>query len=323
MSAHVLAITFVLLMVQLTLFNRWQAERANTQVPEPPKIIASLSQPRAAPSAAPSPTPSPIISSSSTPTPSPTGQIMPYGAQEVPPLPKLTARAYLLVERGKGVRLAKNESAYLPIASVAKLMTALVFQEHFPDDARVTISDDDLKLSGNTVGLAAGDTLAKDEALKILLVTSNNAVAQAMAEAVGEADFLKLMNARARSLGMVQTFFADATGLSELTRSTPNDLVILLDYLSLSAPEILGVTRTPNWTLFTRSEKRYELRNTNELLGTVQGIVGGKTGYTDAAGGCLVTVFEWRRRTFYAVVLGSADRFADMRALIEYAWNLQ
>lgn len=319
MSSHILAVAFVFLMLQLSFFNRWQLKRLFPPAPEPPKIVAQVPRPSRPPSPAASPrivpSPSPLVSS--LPIPS-------LGPVSSPAIasPELAARAYILVETSKGIRLAKNEFMYLPIASVAKLMTALVFKENFPNDSLLTVSEENLKLNGGAPGLEEGDSFTKDEALAILLVTSNNGVAQAMADAVGEKDFLRLMQARASSIGMTQTFFADASGLSDLTRSTPRDLAVMLEYLSTAAPEILVVTRPPTLTLFAKSEKRYELKNTDELLGTVQGIVGGKTGYTDAAGGCLVTVFEWRGRTFYAVVLGSPDRFEDMRKLIEYAWNL-
>lgn len=227
-----------------------------------------------------------------------------------------------MADEGGRILIGQRAGEFLPIASLTKLMTAVVFAERFPDDMNLTISETTLSLNQNAYGLVAGDALSKQEALEFMLVASSNIVAQSAAEALGEREFIQWMNGKALELGMTDTLFIDASGLGDFSRSSARDMVKLLRYISAHHPEILAISRSPAVAFRKGTARAVTLVNTNELAGKVAGIIGGKTGYTDAARGCLALVFEWRGRTFYAVVLGSPDRFADMRALIEYAWNL-
>lgn len=230
--------------------------------------------------------------------------------------PEIGARAYILADANGAVLASRNITASLPVASLTKLMTAVVFAELFPRDGSLVILEHTLALNLNTFGLASGTVLSKQQALEFLLIVSSNIVAESAAEALGGADFVARMNAKAFELGMTDTFFIDASGLKHFSRSSARDVITLLRYIALNHPEILVISRMPSAVFGSHT-----LLNTNELLGQVAGIVGGKTG-TNAAGTSLAVVFEWRGRTFFAAVINTQDRARDMRSLIEYVWNL-
>jgi D-alanyl-D-alanine carboxypeptidase len=317
MPSNILALLFTLVLAGLTFVNH----ALESPSPKPDVIATPLILEL-------SPTPSPTVAtklSSPSPlaSPLPQKQINPTPSPETPPLPSISSRAYILSDSRGRVLLGRNTGEFLPIASLTKLMTAVVFWERFPDDGKLEISKAALALNQNTYGLLAGDTLTKQEALEFMLVASSNIVSQSAAEAFGTEEFIKWMNDKARELGMMDTLFIDPSGLGDFSRSTANDMVKLLRYIAANHPEILAISRSPSVEFRKGTSRSLTIFNTNKLAGKVAGIIGGKTGYTPTAGGCLAVVFEWRGRTFYAVVLGSQDRFSDMRALIEYAWNLQ
>lgn len=316
MPSNILALLFAAVMAGLTMMNRAR------EIPPPaqtPIVVSSPAAVRPRPTPIPSPSPSVLpspsveVRASSAPSPLP---------KETLPPPAVSARAYALADSRGQILAERNGGAFLPIASLTKLMTAVVFAERFPEDGTLAISETALALNQNSYGLSAGDTLTKQEALEFMLVASSNIVAQSAAEAFGEREFLQWMNGKALELGMADTLFIDASGLGDFSRSSAKDIVKLLRYLTAAHPELLAISRSPGVEFRKGTSRAVTLLNTNELTGRVAGILGGKTGYTDAAGGCLALVFEWRGRTYYAVVLGSKDRFADMRALVEYAWNL-
>lgn len=323
MSSNILALFFVFVMLGIGLFNR----RSEFKSRPPENIAASVatapsSSPKISPPSIGAPTPfaSPTTSPPpvSGPSPSPEPVLQNYVVQRLQE-PNLLARSYLLVGSTRGVITEKNSKDRVSVASVSKLMTALVFTELFPEEVAVRISQTAMALGGNSHGLVTGDVLTKREALEFLLIASNNVVAEAIKETLGGEDFVRNMNRRALDMGMAQSLFVDPTGLTPLNRSSARDLAIFLQYLDKNFPAILDITRSPNIALAAKSGRTYNLQNTNLLLGYRPGIIGGKTGYTDAAGGCLVLVFEKAGERFYAVVLGSSDRFADMQKLIRYA----
>jgi D-alanyl-D-alanine carboxypeptidase (penicillin-binding protein 5/6) len=319
MPSSFLAFLFAAVMVGLTWMNHVR------EMPLPPEKTAAveiITEPVISPLPSPSLSPSPEINSLVVPKPSPADKSgSSLGGDNVKRIeilpPQLTARAYILTDETGAVLIGQNTGVSMRVASLTKLMTALIFTELFGQDEKLKITEHALALNANNYGLAAGDMLTKQEALEFMLIVSSNAVAESAAEALGGEEFIAKMNAKAAALGMNDTYFVDASGLKDFSRSSPRDIAKLLRYIASNHPEILVISRTPTSTFRTHT-----LVNTNELLGRVAGIIGGKTGYTDAAGQCLAVVFEWRGRRYFAVVLGSRDRAADMRALIEYAWNI-
>lgn len=177
----------------------------------------------------------------------------------------------------------KNSEKPLPIASISKLMTALVIF--------------DLKETYNP-------SLITENLVYEMLVSSNNDAALALTEPIGEDGFVGLMNIYAKEIGLKDAFFLDPTGL-EQNIATAKELVQLAKYILDNYPQIFEITT-------------YQIdKNTNKLLGEVPGIIGGKTGWTPEAKGCLLLVLENPEGGYFInVVLGSEDRFADMRKII-------
>ena len=208
----------------------------------------------------------------------------------------------------------KDSQMRLPIASLTKLMTALISLEN-------------QKLS-KAIETAGGEKLEVRELLKMALESSNDA-AQALAEALGSENFLALMNSRAAAIGLRSTKFSTPTGLeAENNFSTARDLANLVLTILREQPVIFEISRQPEIAIFA-SDGRVDHRavNTNELLRSLDlsgdlKIIGGKTGFTEEAGGCLVLVLRDREgNTYIDVLLGTAGngaRFLEARKLIEF-----
>ncbi|MBI3957132.1 MAG: D-alanyl-D-alanine carboxypeptidase [Candidatus Kerfeldbacteria bacterium] len=214
-----------------------------------------------------------------------------------------------------------------PIASVTKLMTALVALEHGLDlGTTLTLTSDDNDPEGSRVGLATGSMVSVRDLLGASLVGSANNATEALVRATGvdEAAFVRLMNDRAASLGMSDTRFTDVTGLGNRNTSTVRDL-IRLALAAFAKPEIASYTSTPEvFVADQRNGKPVGVRNTNILVGSDLRISAGKTGYTEAAQGVLVArVRGLGDREVIVAVLESAGRtarFIDVRALADWTF---
>jgi D-alanyl-D-alanine carboxypeptidase len=327
MPSSFLAFIFVAVMVVITWVNHLRETPAPANIADVAGIVAVVAEPNIAPS--PIPDAPPEFSS----YPLPLTPLLPAGSealvvrpslhtpgnalpqeQDRALLPQITARAYILTDETGAVLAGRNLAASLHIASLTKLMTAVVFKENFAQGGSLEILEHTLALNRNAFGLDAEDKISKKEALEFMLIVSSNIAAESAAEALGRDVFLKKMNAKAAELGMTGTYFVDASGLGDFNRSSVRDIARFMKYIAAVHPDILVISRSPS-ALFQGNV----LINTNELLGRAAGIIGAKTGYTDAAGECLAVVFERNNRKFYAVILGSKDRAADMYALMEYA----
>jgi len=225
----------------------------------------------------------------------------------------------------------KNEDKKLPIASLTKLMTALVVSNIYQESDIIKISKQAVEQEGNEVALKVGETFPINELLHIMLIESSNDAAYALAtpnfgiKGMLERDFVDLMNLYAYydvGLNPETTHFINSTGLdpeepSEDTNySNVKDLVKLVKYIIENKPEIFEILSQKENQSF-----RYVLENTNKLLGEVNGITGGKTGYTDKAGGCLILILEGPSENSYFIniILGSNDRFGEMEQLINWS----
>lgn len=257
----------------------------------------------------------------------------PIRNQEIPDL-KISAKSAISVfvdSQGKDLILfQKNESEKLPIASLTKLMTALVVLDIYQLSDRVKISKEAVEQEGEEIELKVGEILSVRELLHIMLIASSNDAAYALAtpnigtKKMEEESFVDLMNLEAYyNIGLKpeNTHFINPTGLDpkdplqDTNYSTVKDLVELVKYLIKYQSEILEIlSQKENGTFY------HTLENTNELLGEIEGIVGGKTGYTKRAGGCLVLILEGPRKNSYFInaILGSEDRFEEMKQLINW-----
>lgn len=210
---------------------------------------------------------------------------------------------------------AKNADSRCLIASTTKLMTALVCLEHASLDESVTATERHCAVEGSSMYLKAGERCTVRELLLGLLLASGNDAALALAEHVGgsEKAFVRLMNEKAAELGMNKSSFANPHGLDDPGHySTARDLARLM----LACMENADF-RTLCGTKTAEIHGRHFL-NHNRLLGACPGVCAGKTGYTLAAGRCLVTACERDGLRFVCVTLSDPDDWRDHEAL--YAW---
>jgi serine-type D-Ala-D-Ala carboxypeptidase (penicillin-binding protein 5/6) len=231
--------------------------------------------------------------------------------------PQVTASAALLLDLDTGqVLYARHEADPLPPASTAKIMTALVVLQNANGDDMVRVSATAAAQGGSRMGLAAGETLSVRELLYGLLMPSGNDAAVALAEHVAgtEADFVDMMNRTAEKMGLAATHFANSHGLDADGQTTSSQDLAALAKAALQYPLFEEIVRTQ-----TAQIAGHDLVNTNELLGAYPGTDGVKTGTTDEAGECLVASVNQDGHRVIAVILGSRDRYADARTLLDYA----
>ncbi len=231
--------------------------------------------------------------------------------------PKLTAKSALLVDQDSGQTLfALHPDDPLPPASTAKLMTALVVLQQADLDDVVTISEAAAATPGSRMGLSAGQTLTVRELLYGLLLPSGNDAAVALAEHVGgsEANFVDQMNRQAASMGLNATYFTGPHGMDADGQTSSAADLLTIARAALEYPVFVQVVATQSV-----EAGGLALANTNELLGAYPGADGIKTGTTDAGGECLVASATRQGHRLLAIVLGSQDRYADVRAMLDFA----
>jgi D-alanyl-D-alanine carboxypeptidase len=240
-------------------------------------------------------------------------------------LPEIKAESGLLFDlTNNNSVFEKSPEEKLPIASLTKLMTALVALENFSGekDDRFFILDEDLKIESSYSDLAPGDNFSFDELLHLALIRSDNVAAEVLARAVvnNRESFILKMNQRARALGMENTVFYDPAGL-EKNVSTVSDLKILAKEILSSYPEIFSISKMNEIMIVAPNKKTFKIKNTNVLADKTPGLVGSKTGFTPEALGSLLVVFDYRKTRLVSIVLGSLDRFDDVSSLINWYWQ--
>ena len=253
------------------------------------------------------------------------------------PPPSVTASGWLVYDAGSREPIAGVQaSTPRPIASLAKLMTALVVVDRLDLDAKVTIpaAVNELGADASRMDARAGESWRAGDLLQATLVYSANDAALALATHVGDGSedrFVDLMNERADKLGLADTRFASSTGLDSPGRSstsTPVDLAALAE-AALAEQPIADAVALPRLQLTRPGGGKLDpLPNRNPLLGTYDGVDGVKTGFTDAAGYMLVVHHEDDATggALLVVTVASKDeaaRAADSRALLDWARPLR
>lgn len=226
-----------------------------------------------------------------------------------------------VIDQDTGEELVmKNADVPLPIASVTKLMTALVIAESgLPLDEKIRVTKEDYVRCNASSKLRSGMTLTRMAVLQAALMSSDNRAAHALARTFpgGKKAFVREMNAMAAELGMTDSVFADPTGLDNRNHSTARDLGKLVSAVYEYA-EIREASTAPTARL--RAGKRWvNLQTTNRLIGDPSWRIGiQKTGFTTAAGRCMVVQSEVGERRLVMVVLDSPDngrRAEDMKTM--------
>jgi D-alanyl-D-alanine carboxypeptidase len=236
-------------------------------------------------------------------------------------LPTITAESYLVADIDTGdVFLEKDTEQSRPIASLTKLMTALVANETIMFNKTVALPRKELLRTEDTT-LSWKETFVIGDLLYPLLMESNNAVADRLAQFYGTAEFVEWMNTTAEALGMQATHFVDASGISSGNMSTPDDLYRLAKYLITKKSFIFDITRTPVKTLFAESGNAYHFNNFN-IFSNSDRFVGGKVGQTAAAGNTMISLFlvpvNGASRRVAIIVLNSEDYTTDTTKLSDW-----
>ena len=216
------------------------------------------------------------------------------------------------------VLYSKNADVIRPIASISKLLSALVItRSGLSMDDQITITADDIdRVKNSSSRLSVGTTLSRREMLLLSLMSSENRAAHALGRTYpgGMTAFVREMNSLARQLGMTRSRFVEPTGLSPMNVSTPNDLVRLLRAVNNDST-IKRFSTSDDYSVVTSNGRTQKYRNTNRLIRNNDWKIQiSKTGYIRESGQSLVMITEFERRPV-AVVLLNADgrltRFAD------------
>ena len=265
----------------------------------------------------------------------------PQSLPEPADMPRLSSQSVLVFDQDSGQPLlAKNATMQTPIASITKLMTAmLVINAGQPLDEHITITSDDRDtIKGTGSRLAIGARYTREQLLHLALIASDNRAAHALARSYpgGLDRFVATMNRTARVLGMRDTVYVEPTGLSSSNRSTALDLAKLADYAYQNFPEIRQITATGQYTLGTQRvvlKKKHHrhakvfyrtvaFNNTNRLTRMDDWVIGlSKTGFINEAGHCLVMQAQIAERDVIIVLLDATgtNRRAGDAARIK-AW---
>ena len=221
--------------------------------------------------------------------------------------------AYVIDQDTQEVLLSKNDQAVLPIASITKLMTALVVREANLDmDESITISVDDIDTEkGSGSRLRPGTILTRGELLHLALMSSENRAAHALGRTypAGLDAFINQMNAKAAQLGMRDTRYAEPTGLSSRNQSSAKDLATLVAFAANDST--LRELSTSNGFQVEVGRKTLKYRSTNRLVSNPNWDIDlQKTGYISEAGQCLVMQVKVAGRKLIMVFLDSAGKFS-------------
>ena len=242
---------------------------------------------------------------------------------------KLTAQSAILIEASTGrVIWEKDADVRHYPASMTKMMTGILALEKLPPKADVVISPNAAATEDCPLEIVAGECLSADNIITGMLMESDNGAAVAIAEAVdgSVSQFVQRMNERAQEIGMSNTHFVNPNGLTEANHySTARDMAKLARF-AMNNKKFREIVSTKNqvihWEVPARQQKLAE--NTNKLLANYNGMNGIKTGWTEAAGGCLAASARRNGVELIAIVMqtpGPDDRFADARKLLDYGFK--
>ena len=242
---------------------------------------------------------------------------------------ELRSRSVLVVDQDTGAPLlAKDPDLVTPIASITKLMTAMLVLDAKQDmDERITISAADRdSLKGTGSRLAVGASYSRAQLLHLALIASDNRAAHALGRTYpgGVGRFVEMMNRKARELGMTHTVYREPTGLDSANRSTASDLARLADYAYRNYPDIRAITSRGTFSLGTQRvvlKKRHRkprvfyrnvaFNNTNRLTRADDWQIGlSKTGFINEAGHCLVMQARVAQKNVIMVLLDSYGKYS-------------
>jgi D-alanyl-D-alanine carboxypeptidase len=244
------------------------------------------------------------------------------GASATPP-PPVEARAVIVADGSTGdILFERNADQPMAMASITKLMTALVTLEHARPGDIVRVSPQAIGRGGSSIFLTAGERLRVRDLLAAALIQSANDAAFALATDVGDGSFRRfvgMMNAKAAELGLDGTHYVRPDGLDVRGHVSTAKDTLELARLAMQEPVVRELVRKKTAEIPGRT-----LKSWNDLLWTFPGLIGVKTGHTDRAGWAEVAAAKRGSSTVYAVILGSPSRDrrnADLTKLLEWGFD--
>ena len=236
--------------------------------------------------------------------------------------PDVSAQSAILIEKNSGrILYSKSADLRLPIASTTKIMTALCALEYCDINMTVTISDTASGVEGSSMYLETGEKMTIKELLYGLMLSSGNDAAVAISEAT-ECDFIQLMNETANKIGAKNTHFTNPNGLPDDEHySTCSDMARITAY-AMQNPDFCEIVCTKSYRIEGEG-KAYPrvLVNHNKLLNAYDGCIGVKTGFTKAAGRCLVSAAERDGMTLICVTLNAPNDWNDHKSMFDYGFS--
>jgi|SRR3989344_603937 len=237
------------------------------------------------------------------------------------PEPQLQVKAALVsdISEEGDILFRWQSNNYWPLASLTKLMAAVIAIEEVGFDKIVTISETAVSAEGIAGNFSPEEQYSVSDLVRAMMMVSSNDAASAIAEFYGANAFVDRMQIKAAALGMGQTTFADPTGLSFLNQGTAEDLEKLVGYIYNKHPVIFKMTAEKTAIISEKiSRISRQLVNINPFSATKPDFRGGKTGFTDQAGSNLISLFDQDGHTILVIVLGTQDRFGQTELL--YNW---
>ena len=240
------------------------------------------------------------------------------------PQPEISATGGLVYDLTTEKTLfAKNPGEKLPVASLTKVMTAIVALEHRVENDRYIVEKEAL-VGENSMGLSTGEILTLEELLYGVMLVSGNDASEVLARnyPYGRNAFIEAMNEKVKSLGLSNTNFTNPSGLQGDGDqfSTAYDLLVISRFAITNFPLFKKVVAEFQQEIpYTQYHKYFYLENETNLISSYPGVKGIKTGFTPEAGLCLITYLEHERHQIIAILLGSSNRRQEMKDVLDYS----
>lgn len=241
-------------------------------------------------------------------------------------LTDLTAESVLMYDLTENkILYEKDPTSRRPMASLTKIMTAVIALENQKPDDRYIVTKDDI-VGQDSMGVSPNEVYDFEDLFYGLLLPSGNDAAEVFAHnyPTGRSGFVQAMNNKAKALGMLNTHYTNPSGLQGDgdQYTTAYDLLILTRYALSQYPQFATAVSTADYTITqTDTHKELNLANETNLLTTYPGVKGVKTGYTPEAGLCLVTYLDYGGHKIIGIILNSQNRRGEMKTLLDYSLN--
>lgn len=234
---------------------------------------------------------------------------------------EITAQSYLaVILSDNSVLLEKNPNQPYSVASITKLMSAVIALENIDTDQIITLTEKTLEPLGQSPSLFLGLNVSAENLLRASLIQSTNDASEALAYSVGKEKFVDLMNLKAKEINMTNAVFYDVHGLNPANRSTAADLAKLLMHIYNNHPEILSITRDNNFWLPDSTGRLLKFQNVNNFY-PLSTFIGGKAGYLPEAKQTLASIFNVNGDRVAIILLYSNNRQADVFTILKQLRN--